>query len=607
MNLISQNPYRVLGLLGNSSERELQKQIDTINRFAEVGKTKSFDYDFDFLGAVSRTANDVQKASSQIEQANNKLNYSLFWFVNKSHIDEIALNHLKENNTDKAIEIWEKTIKDGEVTSANFSSITNLATLLLGSSIQNGKLDTAKFQKAIELKGRLIHSNIFSDFVLLTAGNGFTADISKLSTTFTEEILTISKKHLDKEGGISNAELIQSFTSFPENTRKYLSSKFIEEPLHSIESQIEKTVERRKLEPENAGKLGSALYATTKNDLAFLKSLLGSENVQYQMLSNKVANEILQCAIDFFIEWKDDSDNDPGQESLRTAKLAKSVAPKGQTKNRVKENIENIEDWIENGEERRLNSKIGESVNFIIQKLNLAVETLENKGKYPSGYNDPYSDLPKNQQPHNLTIESLSLNRSRYPFNINLYRLAGDIVSKCKPALEKIKLAVGGQNQIYLKLNNDLASISLACLIEYVNNNRNDVFATPPDVSEREMGVMNAIGTLEMNSEMRKRFNSQKQSLLNLKLATERLRSKSSDNSGGCYIATMAYGNYDHPQVLVLRDFRDDSLAKTAFGRNFIRFYYATSPKLVALLKNHKRINAAIRLMLDQLIKLISK
>jgi hypothetical protein len=46
----------------------------------------------------------------------------------------------------------------------------------------------------------------------------------------------------------------------------------------------------------------------------------------------------------------------------------------------------------------------------------------------------------------------------------------------------------------------------------------------------------------------------------------------------GCYIATMAYGNYDHPQVLELRTFRDEFLSKSYLGRNFIKLYYKYSP-----------------------------
>ena len=75
-----------------------------------------------------------------------------------------------------------------------------------------------------------------------------------------------------------------------------------------------------------------------------------------------------------------------------------------------------------------------------------------------------------------------------------------------------------------------------------------------------------------------------------------------SNSSEGCYIATMVYGDYNHPQVRVLREFRDQTLAKTIFGRLFIKFYYFTSPKLVAILKDNLFINKQIKKLLDKFI-----
>ena len=51
--------------------------------------------------------------------------------------------------------------------------------------------------------------------------------------------------------------------------------------------------------------------------------------------------------------------------------------------------------------------------------------------------------------------------------------------------------------------------------------------------------------------------------------------------SGGCYVATCVYGSYDCPEVWTLRRFRDETLAKTWYGRLFIRTYYAISPTIV--------------------------
>lgn len=62
---------------------------------------------------------------------------------------------------------------------------------------------------------------------------------------------------------------------------------------------------------------------------------------------------------------------------------------------------------------------------------------------------------------------------------------------------------------------------------------------------------------------------------------TANTTTSSSSSSGGCYVATAVYGSYDCPEVWTLRRFRDYTLAKSFFGRLFIRTYYAISPTLV--------------------------
>ncbi len=67
----------------------------------------------------------------------------------------------------------------------------------------------------------------------------------------------------------------------------------------------------------------------------------------------------------------------------------------------------------------------------------------------------------------------------------------------------------------------------------------------------------------------------------------------------GCYIATMAYGSYDAPEVMVLRRFRDERLKKTFFGRVFIANYYAFSPLLVKFVQKTGFADRFIRRKLD--------
>ncbi len=76
-------------------------------------------------------------------------------------------------------------------------------------------------------------------------------------------------------------------------------------------------------------------------------------------------------------------------------------------------------------------------------------------------------------------------------------------------------------------------------------------------------------------------------------------------NKSGCYIATAVYGSYDAEPVLVFRRYRDERLARHAFGRAFIRSYYAVSPPLARYFAGRTALNRLARRLLDSLAKLL--
>ena len=81
----------------------------------------------------------------------------------------------------------------------------------------------------------------------------------------------------------------------------------------------------------------------------------------------------------------------------------------------------------------------------------------------------------------------------------------------------------------------------------------------------------------------------------------------SSEPKEGCYIASLVFGDYNHPKVIILRDFRDTRLSNYFLGKAFISIYYIISPKLVKILEGHNKINNTIRRILDKFIRLIEK
>lgn len=72
--------------------------------------------------------------------------------------------------------------------------------------------------------------------------------------------------------------------------------------------------------------------------------------------------------------------------------------------------------------------------------------------------------------------------------------------------------------------------------------------------------------------------------------------------SKGCYVATAVYGSYDCPEVWTLRRFRDFSLARSWYGRAFIKVYYAVSPTLVKWFGQTAWFNKLWRGPLDRLV-----
>lgn len=63
----------------------------------------------------------------------------------------------------------------------------------------------------------------------------------------------------------------------------------------------------------------------------------------------------------------------------------------------------------------------------------------------------------------------------------------------------------------------------------------------------------------------------------------------------GCFIATACYGDYDAPEVLILRKYRDERLLTNWLGSLFVRFYYAVSPSIARCLEKSDMVKSFIR------------
>ena len=570
MKLIQDNPYRIAGILANSSEKELQKQKSRITKYASIGKQVDSELDFPFLGNIDRSESSITKAFSGIEQNQDKVSHSLFWFLKANTFDETAINYLINGDKDKAVEIWDKVTNGKEVTSKNFSCFNNIGTLKLLSNSKD------EIKEGLEAKIKLIESTQFANFVHTVADQTYTIDNQKQTEKFIDDVLEQFK------GKYSSSDTLNLFSNCNVTTQKYLSQKFTEEPLHNIESQIESTKNKRKTNKSGAYELGLKLFVNCKDDLATLKSLLGTSDLKYKMIADNLAKEVMQCGIDYFKELQDVKD--PSEEGLKLLKYAKSIAVGSQTKERIDSNIGGMEEFKE--------KDITQAI-MLLKSVKEAYENAYNEivkmAKKQLGIyeEDEFIEIggqrvrmPRLQHIHN-PFETRTINYSAVEDaakkSINWEKVI-ELIEEVIPinSIEKIK------NTSNTEKINEFKS-----LVKFIQGKVSYTYA-------------NKIKYLNYWEVARKPTSSPTSS-------SSSTTSTSNSGSSGCYIATMAYGNYDHPQVLELRTFRDEFLSKSYLGRNFIKLYYRYSPLLVEKLKDKTKTNDIIRTLLDQFIKIIKK
>jgi len=185
-------------------------------------------------------------------------------------------------------------------------------------------------------------------------------------------------------------------------------------------------------------------------------------------------------------------------------------------------------------------------------------------------------------------------------------------------------LVYGSSEDFYLGVCSRIASEALGMCISEINKLQDTLSTNYDQYSklttmmllkqriDEALDVTNTIGLMDIKNDIKIRLNTNRATLTSLKSQiasmlnpVSRQSTYKSKPASGCYIATMAYGDYNHPQVLILRRFRDDILDKSYVGRSFVKFYYRYSPKFVKVLQHKPTINFIIRKFLNIFINLI--
>ena len=466
MILVTKNPYRIVGVTGNSKIKEIEKNLSKLRSYLSIGKQLNLPFDNKFFGTIQRGDDEIKFVRSVLNLDQNKLEQALFWLVDANDIDSIAIEHIKKGNIDKSFDIWNKQVQKSTINKNNYSYYNNLSTLLLCKE---------DYKQAIKLKSNLIESSAIQLFVRLVCDSNFKISKSDLIDLFIEFLISGLKK-----SGMNADLVIENFSETSEKIKDKVCDFYVKDPVSHLERYIKKTIELckeinktqkkeikvslsalkkvlgKKLYSDvidlknkvlikagtklnnahiniiiesnskfifleiknknnkNSGDYGRELMIQSKNEIKKIAKILGTNHYKYKFYADKLATQLEQCGILCFNETGNDLNY------LDVYKYALIIAESDNVKNRLKEALKHCSQLKKN-----------QNVNFIVALIN-------------------------------------KFSRKR-PSTLNYLKNAEILLKDCKPYLEKIKLDLGNKDELYIKLTNGLANVIMGGIIK-VNN-----------------------------------------------------------------------------------------------------------------------------------------
>lgn len=548
----------MLGIPVNASARDLAANKGRM-RLLDIGREVSFPLDLPgLLQSINRTKEAVASAEREINLPQDKIKHALFWFAQPAEpIGKLAYDHFLQGNVEKATEL--------------FSKCHSWEALLCRAVLE---LHEARYGDAL-LDFYSITNGQSSQMCHAIAGQTFemsATDLIKLYiNTLTEEVdASTLLQDWGKDTVLPGGSEIIEFE---------LRNIAIEKPLDAIEKEIAACKAISTESAETQLEAGKRLANNTHKSRIQLQKLVGNDDPRYGRTADKLANQILQCSINYFNKIEGEN-REIIENALKLGEYALKIAVGKMARDHIQHNVE----ILRKKKADLPPAEVEPEVNAILKALKTFIE------------------LPDRIE-HSVTL-----------------------LNSTKPQLLSIKSKLGSTNEFYLKLSTQIVNNALHNLIEEVNQaQKGKPYEGQAEKVLRLLQLEKIVSaawnctkimdTFDMESEFRtNRYNPNRNSLQNMYDQLSRLStiptkstyssSSSSSSSDGCYIATMVYGDYDHPQVMVLRDFRDNVLQHNPIGRAFVKFYYRYSPTWVEHLKDKKQINNIIRRILDGFIKI---
>jgi len=107
------NPFRVLGVGSNSSNKEAARSADRLLKWIELGEIPEVHEVFPYFGLLRRDREQIKKATKEIEDPRSRISAELFWPSPEFSVFDTCQEFLKAGRYGEFVANCEKAIADG--------------------------------------------------------------------------------------------------------------------------------------------------------------------------------------------------------------------------------------------------------------------------------------------------------------------------------------------------------------------------------------------------------------------------------------------------------------------------------------------------------------
>jgi hypothetical protein len=485
MQLVYNNPYRLLGLLVGANAVQVKKHTSRIPMYVQAGDEVPEEYSKNSLiplGPFNQTPKSLESAISNLNRNEDKLAAALFWFFDGNFIDEGAFQSINDNNIQEAIRFWSAKATSQDITENNLSIVNNFGTVFLAQAKNNNAINEEFLRKGIEYKIKLLESDLCKNFVEKATDGHFKISKNDIQKLFLNQLLG----ELDSIPNYSRDKIVAIVQDIEFSAKSDFLKGFIQGPIDEIQKSVDETENKRKANVANANTYGKNLFVSAGKKLQSLKQIISTNDIKYNSIADKAALEIFYCARDYFMNYRDTS-TDPGEESLKLFHAAASLAIGNMAKQKIQENIKDLKEWIDEKPIREEQKRIKVDLDTLMQ----LIENYENK-----------------------------------PETVNNAKL---FLAAARPNIQNIKSTLGVSNELYLGISTRVASDAQGMCVSEINKIQ-EQFTNAYDNLSKMTALVNlktkvndawdvtlTIGAMDLLPEFRTKYNSNKSSLQSLK------------------------------------------------------------------------------------------